>query len=114
MKIITVKTTVSDDEANTLLKASKEKRVEANFYVAEKEGGSRKVIFNVCELSEGDDDLISGWESIAAFIGKNIRTIERWKTLGYDIPIFSPVGEGTPYASKKALKEWLLKDRKLK
>ncbi len=52
-------------------------------------------------------DLLSGWQEIADYLDKSVRTVQRWKrTRG--LPIYHPAGTGsTPHASKKGLETWI-------
>ena len=48
-----------------------------------------------------NDDLLSGWQEIADYLDKSIRTVQRWARRK-GLPVAHPAGTGsTPHASKK-------------
>ncbi len=52
-------------------------------------------------------DLLSGWQDIADYLDKSVRTVQRWRRT-YGLPIHHPAGAGsTPHASKKDLETWI-------
>jgi hypothetical protein len=55
-----------------------------------------------------NEDLLSGWQEIADYLDKSIRTVQRWARLK-GMPVRHPAGNGsTPHASKKNLENWAL------
>ncbi len=70
----------------------------------DKEKSSMEVI-----VKQKNIDLLSGWQEIADYLDKSIRTVQRWKrTRG--LPIHHPAGLGsTPHASKKDFETWIFR-----
>ncbi len=51
-------------------------------------------------------EILSSWKEIAAFLGKGVRTVQRWeRTLG--LPIMRPGGSSIILARRRELEEWL-------
>jgi len=62
------------------------------------------------DMSTPESRIFSSWKEIAAFLGKGVRTVQRWEaTLG--LPIQRPNGYGSNVvvASESDLREWLRK-----
>jgi hypothetical protein len=55
----------------------------------------------------GEHDRLNGWKEIAAFLGKGVRTVQRWER-DYDLPIHrqGPTGE-LIFAFRSELEAWV-------
>jgi hypothetical protein len=58
------------------------------------------------------DGWLTGWKTIAAYMGRSIQTCKKWKK-HYSLPIKYPPG-GTPTALPLELDEWLSNFDKIK
>lgn len=55
-----------------------------------------------------NEDLLSGWQEIADYMDKSVRTVQRW-ALKRGLPVWHPAGAGsTPHSSKRLLDRWAL------
>src|SRR4051812_8092153 len=60
-------------------------------------------------MSSPEDRIFSSWKEIAAFLGRGVRTVQRWEaTLG--LPVRRPNGYGSNVvvATESELRHWLL------
>lgn len=59
------------------------------------------------DRSTGSQERLESWKEIAAFLGKGIRTVQRWERTE-DLPVRRHVHErgGTVYAFKSEVREW--------
>ena len=53
-----------------------------------------------------DSQSLSSWKEIAAYLGKSIRTVERWQQ-EFGLPVRRPIPKGIVYALRNELDEWL-------
>jgi hypothetical protein len=54
--------------------------------------------------------ILGSWKEIAAYLGKGVRTVQRWEQL-HGLPVRRPVAapQGVVYASREELDAWLTK-----
>ena len=54
--------------------------------------------------------ILGSWKEIAAYMGKGVRTVQRWEQL-YGLPVRRPVGasQGVVYGTREDLDDWLAK-----
>lgn len=59
-------------------------------------------------MSKSSDDVLSSWKEIAAYLGKGVRTVQRWESL-FSLPVRRPVAHktGIVVASRSELNTWL-------
>jgi hypothetical protein len=54
-----------------------------------------------------NEDLLCGWQEIADYMDKSIRTAQRWSRLK-GLPVKYPAGHcSTPHISKKEMERWM-------
>lgn len=53
--------------------------------------------------------ILGSWKEIAAYLGKGVRTVQRWELL-HGLPVRRPKGapRGVVYCSREELDQWLL------
>ena len=64
------------------------------------------------ETSFAGNQLLTSWKEIAAYLGKGVRTVQRWEaTLG--LPVIRPNGSGSNIVMARSsdLEEWVLQGR---
>ena len=68
---------------------------------------SRRAAVNI---SPPPSKILGSWKEIAAYLGKGVRTAQRWEHL-YGLPVRRPVGasQGVVYATPEELDAWLAK-----
>lgn len=55
----------------------------------------------------GDDDRLESWKEIAAYLGREVRTVQLWeKSEGLPIHRHQHARQGSVYASKTELDAW--------
>ena len=61
-------------------------------------------------LPSASTTILGSWKEIAAYLGKGVRTVQRWEQL-HGLPVRRPVGaaHGVVYASREELEVWLTK-----
>lgn len=54
-------------------------------------------------------EFLNGWKEIAGFLGRSVRTVQRWEKL-FDLPVHRPsrLSPGVVIASRAEIRDWVL------